>query len=464
MQISLNGEVPEKFQSDFPEIKKGSLEAYALHLIDKNDPQQLEKFFLYGGPKAVDAFQRVGKKAILKSASTEKGELKNLGKKFETLKHSSGLMEVSSKSKAVHDFAVKKILTDANEQDMAYFLLGGGKVGEVVDAFKEKENTSIDDLKHLASLRSVKKESNSHSLIGKFKNAFNFGGVSKAQNAIDADLKGRFKKSDFSTITDKKIAPIVSKFFSRSSSVKKGTSYVLIENAIKSDNMELLKTVLQEKGKCWYAEQGQKLIQWSINEGKPEIFGLVVDADPSLLQFKDENGENLLHYAVRNGNSEIIHAIVDKDNKIARSKPRTAEFRALRVKPDSTGKTPFALAVELGKNEACYALPLNQYDLTYKDTAGNNLFHLAVQRGDQNLLNRFLQEDKGFAGVDPNHFRQFDQKNNEGQTSLMLAAKRGDLEMYNLLRDAGADKQAVDYQGKSVLDYAKEGSFMKEDG
>lgn len=111
--------------------------------------------------------------------------------------------------------------------------------------------------------------------------------------------------------------------------------------------------------------------------------------------------------------------------------------------------TPLPCAVSMGHVNIIHVLRDAGYCIHICDAHGYNVLMLASALGEPRVVEALLVSRNGFAGADPNARGMLD-----GKTALMLAAEMGNTSAMKVLLAAGANPDAVDNAGCSVLEHA----------
>jgi ankyrin repeat protein len=109
---------------------------------------------------------------------------------------------------------------------------------------------------------------------------------------------------------------------------------------------------------------------------------------------------------------------------------------------NNLGKTPLALAIELGQPECCYELWKKGADINTTDEWGHTLLMTAVS---MNLEYKYVQE------IISSHPDKINIKDNEGFSALSHVIRTNDKEIFKLLIKSGADINAINNKKMSIL-------------
>jgi len=156
------------------------------------------------------------------------------------------------------------------------------------------------------------------------------------------------------------------------------------------------------------------------------------------------------------GNLNLLNYLIDKGAKDTSDKAlyyaitgdKLDMVKALVERGGSNLAMPyiFEAAVKKG-NQGLVNYLIGKGMFNAKDSAGNTL-----------LLNAIINDKSNIAKLllDPkNNPKQFiDMQNNDGMTALMVAADKGNVDMVNLLLNAGANKNLTDKKGRNATGIA----------
>jgi ankyrin repeat protein len=159
---------------------------------------------------------------------------------------------------------------------------------------------------------------------------------------------------------------------------------------------------------------------------------LLACAAPAMAQFSDSYN--------------FLKAVRDSDGDEAMKYLAKPGAPVLNTRDPSTGETALHLSVK-AHNDNWVGFLLNKgADTEIKDRNGNTALHDAALVGDPTAIS-YLTSMKARVNA----------TNNNGETPLVLAVHRKDIEIVQLLIAAGADPNIQDtIAGKSALDYAKQ--------
>ncbi len=165
------------------------------------------------------------------------------------------------------------------------------------------------------------------------------------------------------------------------------------------------------------------------------------------LNHKNKDGHSALTYAVRRNAGDFANFLLSKGASVSvkDKKGNSLAYHLFDVYGANNQKA-FDKNLETLKSKGVR--------FTEKQSGGNTLLHLAVEKGET-----FLVEKAVKMGVGVN------EKNEDGLTALHLAAmKAADKELLILLIEHGADKTILTDFDESVFDLASENELLKEAG
>ncbi|XP_046558304.1 serine/threonine-protein phosphatase 6 regulatory ankyrin repeat subunit B-like [Haliotis rubra] len=171
-------------------------------------------------------------------------------------------------------------------------------------------------------------------------------------------------------------------------------------------------------------------VMLAANSGHIQVFELLVGKE-CLLRTKDRNGTGILHFACVGNNVEIVDGILKRNIVSIDSK-------------DGDGKTPVMLAAEFGHTDMFTFLVDNQCDTQVVCEKGNNVLHTSCALGHVDIVKCILTQ--GPVNVDSCGQNQM--------TPVMLAAKNGHRDIFDLLLNNGCDTSQLDKDGNTVLHMA----------
>ncbi|NQY04661.1 MAG: ankyrin repeat domain-containing protein [Flavobacteriaceae bacterium] len=189
----------------------------------------------------------------------------------------------------------------------------------------------------------------------------------------------------------------------------------------------------------------------------------------------DKEGNNLFNYAARGGNMEVMKMCVQKqlDYSSLNDKGENALLFA------STGMKRRNLKLDVFKYLEALGL-----EVDIVNWEGKTPLHMAVRRGDPELIDFFIEKGVNINQVDENgntalinavgskieNFQKVaklskhvNHQNNEGFTALTLAIKRGSKDTFDYLIKNGADIHIQDKEGNNLMFYAFESYYPRNE-
>ncbi|XP_046554157.1 ankyrin-3-like isoform X2 [Haliotis rubra] len=193
-----------------------------------------------------------------------------------------------------------------------------------------------------------------------------------------------------------------------------------------------MKTVdIKSKGR-----DGRTPLMYAARKGEYKIFQLLVSKG-GLPSQEDHDGNNILQLACWGGSVKMVEYIL---------KHKRVDINGR----GQSGRTPLMAAAYQGHGKILDLLERRGADLNAADYAGNNALHSACLGGHVDIVRRVLELDK----VDINSRGQC------GRTPLMMAARMGDREIFELLVEGGADATPVDDDSNNILHLASKGGNL----
>ncbi|XP_046578798.1 ankyrin repeat and KH domain-containing protein 1-like [Haliotis rubra] len=181
---------------------------------------------------------------------------------------------------------------------------------------------------------------------------------------------------------------------------------------------------------------GRTPLMWSARQGKLAMFNLLVSAAGTLPAEVDRDGNSILHLACRGGSVKIVDYILSQGVYI-----------------DERGesqRTPLMVSAYNGHKELLDWLESKGADVALTDDDDNNVLHVACLGGHVDIVRRVLKLGK----VDINSLGQC------SRTPLMMAARMGDKEIFDLLVETGADATPMDADRNTILHLASTGGNL----
>ncbi len=152
------------------------------------------------------------------------------------------------------------------------------------------------------------------------------------------------------------------------------------------------------------------------------------------LEATDTLGNTVMHQLSENVNIERLKKFHSMDTLLSTR--------------NNSGATPLMTAIKHGRTEnVLYIAQAISHDINEKDSKGSTLIHHIAKLGKQHVL----------AGVLENSFSEdidWNIRDNEGRTPLMLAAYEGHSTLMEMLIENGAKINLLDKNGRSAIYYA----------
>lgn len=245
------------------------------------------------------------------------------------------------------------------------------------------------------------------------------GGSSHLSDEVRIKLMFLLNNSSPSLIQDADFSPMIYKGFN-------GASLI---NAVESDNVTLVKSMLEEGAPLQSKDiYGNTALHEAASRGNTEISELLVKRGADV-RAKNKVGWSPLHKAVYNGHDSVVKFLLDNG----------AEVNA----KDANDDTPLHVAAVRGRMGSAQILLEKGANIKTKDKDGWAPIHAAVQKGHVKLVNLLINK-----GADVNV------KNTDGRTPLFFACEQGEDVIVKLLLQSGADVETDDVYGKTALHVA----------
>ena len=188
---------------------------------------------------------------------------------------------------------------------------------------------------------------------------------------------------------------------------------------------------LLKTGKVRGERKGEALLI-AIGNGNGEMSRLLLreGADPDVVgEFQNNKNttRRALHLAASGGHADIAAALISEN----------AEIDAL----DALGRTPLIIAAREGRLEVAQALLWAGARRHLRDLKGQDALSLALQRRRKEMVQLLLEHEAEVNGADPIHSR----------TAIHWASNTGRKELVELVLDHGAHINAADAAGKTAL-------------
>ncbi|XP_071085033.1 serine/threonine-protein phosphatase 6 regulatory ankyrin repeat subunit A-like [Haliotis cracherodii] len=184
-------------------------------------------------------------------------------------------------------------------------------------------------------------------------------------------------------------------------------------------------------------KEGQTPIMVAAKNGHKNVFDLLVDKGCSLTTV-DDSGRNILHCACVGGNVQIVEYIISHGSVDMTS-------------TDKEGQTPIMVAAKNGHKNVFDLLVDKRCSLTTVDDSGRNILHCACVGGNVQIVECIISH----GSVD------LTSTDKEGQTPIMVAAKNGHKNVFDLLVNKGCSLTTVDNSGRNILHCARVGGNVQ---
>ncbi|XP_071085594.1 serine/threonine-protein phosphatase 6 regulatory ankyrin repeat subunit A-like [Haliotis cracherodii] len=171
--------------------------------------------------------------------------------------------------------------------------------------------------------------------------------------------------------------------------------------------------------------------------GHKKVFDLLVSKHCNM-SMVDDSGTNILHCACFSDNAQIVEYILS--HHIADINSRNKD-----------GLTPVMIAAKNGHKNVFDLLVKKRCNLSSVDNSGRNILHCACVGGNVRIVEYIISQDS----VD------LPSKDKEGQTPIMLAAKNGHKNVFDLLVKKGCSLTTVDNSGRNILHCARVGGNVQ---
>ncbi|XP_046560779.1 putative ankyrin repeat protein RF_0381 [Haliotis rubra] len=175
---------------------------------------------------------------------------------------------------------------------------------------------------------------------------------------------------------------------------------------------------------------GMTPVQLAAYYGQKEAFEILVKKGADLSAV-DESGDNILHLACVGKDEEIMKHVLRLDILDINCR-------------DTDGSTPLLLAIEYNARGVFDVLLESGADPSVVNRDGDNVLHLACLRGDEEMVKHVLKL----------HIVDINSRGSNRMTPLLLAAEYNTCNVFELLRESGADPSVVNRDGKNVLHFA----------
>ena len=183
-------------------------------------------------------------------------------------------------------------------------------------------------------------------------------------------------------------------------------------------------------------------------------------------------GETALHAAVKHGFWSLLRLLLRYSKaagKIASTRIRKQKYNASFISAYRPGRTLLHVLCETGQEDIVELLVQAGADLDATDTLGETALHAAVEHGFWNLLRLLLRSSNVPGKIVSKLIQQYwfmgpRSAYRPGKMLLHVLCEKGQADIVELLLQAGADPDVVDFFGKTVFHVAvkrKDWSLLK---
>jgi ankyrin repeat protein len=205
--------------------------------------------------------------------------------------------------------------------------------------------------------------------------------------------------------------------------------------AARAGDLPLVKRLLQPLGPDVTDEYGRTPLMLAIEAGQDAVARTLLESGASLAA-ADRNGETALLIAARKGNRELSSLMIAGGAPVNHA--------------NNSGTTALMLAAGAGARALCETLQAAGADPALRDRAGLTAGDHAARSGHAELAGQLGVRPSQSAAAAPGTGAL-----HAGQTPVMIAAERGDLEtLRRLLAAGGVEIDAGDAQGLTALAHA----------
>ncbi|XP_067658334.1 ankyrin repeat domain-containing protein 50-like [Haliotis asinina] len=211
-----------------------------------------------------------------------------------------------------------------------------------------------------------------------------------------------------------------------------------IHTACTKGNLGWLRRILSENLENInnHGKDGQTPVMIAARFGHRRMVDMLVSKG-SALHLLDDNKNNILHVACIGGHVDMVKHVLSK--KVADINSR-----------GHYGRTPVIMAAEKGHRDVFDPLVREGADVSLVDENRNNILHVACIGGHVDIVKHVLSKKV----VDINSRGQY------GRTLVMMAARFGHRDVFNLLVREGADVSLVDENRNNILHVSSIGGHV----
>lgn len=211
--------------------------------------------------------------------------------------------------------------------------------------------------------------------------------------------------------------------------------YNALVAAVKSRDIETIRFLL-ENGAEVQKFQGISVMAYAVATGDMNVIALIKSFGAS---YSDTSDISPMVITVMKQNSELFNEILNADINLNQ--------------PDMmTGRTPLLAAVSVEDRSMVEAILDKEINIDYADVSGNTALHYVARRGGVEILELLI-----VSGAD------IDRINNiTGESALIIAAKNEKCQMVDALITEGANVEQMDYLDRTAADYLADSTVCKD--
>ncbi|XP_048251613.1 serine/threonine-protein phosphatase 6 regulatory ankyrin repeat subunit C-like [Haliotis rufescens] len=184
-------------------------------------------------------------------------------------------------------------------------------------------------------------------------------------------------------------------------------------------------------------DDGNSLLMMSVDRNNAKMVNILLKDDAECL-IKNKVGNSALHLASLRGYTDVVKLLL----------PNMGDWKNL---PGQDLRTPVMMAALKGHGQLYeYLADEGKCDLTGVDDNGDTILHLACQGGSVQIVKHLMSSKL----LDINHRGQY------GKTPLMIAACRGNRDMFQLLLSQNCHISLGDFSMSETLSYGHVGDWL----
>ncbi len=195
---------------------------------------------------------------------------------------------------------------------------------------------------------------------------------------------------------------------------------------------------------------GRIPLHHAVDYGLPNICQVILEhmfqrsASPSPALIQDTEGLTPLHLAVFSGSTEVTSMLLE-DMESKRALKLATDVDNMNVVPGSL----LIIAIKSDHIRIVQLLAKSTIDLNYRDSNGEAALYIAVRTGNQDYVKILLEASASHKKLDLDIA-----ENTYGRTPLIMACVMGNLQIMELLLQAGANSGPHDIFGWTAKDHA----------